>query len=184
MFRHLRNQRKTKTRLLMSLPVAWASGGMSPLNTRRQRITVLGPDGRAFSREFKGGVTPEFALTDSSGERLPDGQYTYELRLAPIMTRASKESLAALRGADDDKESVRAERKRGASPGLVQSGSFSILNGTVIVPGAIEEPGARRGNKSAQQLQPYATCSIHVSLQTTPATSSNFECYVRSGNPR
>ena len=117
-------------------------------------ITVLAPDGRAFSREFKGGVSLEFALTDGGGERLPDGQYTYELRLTPIMTSAAKESLAAVRGADDDRETVRAERKRGASPGFVQSGSFSILNGTVIVPGAAEEPGTRRGIKSAQQLQP------------------------------
>ncbi len=46
-------------------------------------LTVAAPDGRVFRKEFGAGTTPEFALTDKQGERLPDGQYTYELRLDP-----------------------------------------------------------------------------------------------------
>ena len=71
-------------------------------------MTVAAPDGRVFRKEFKGGATPEFMITDDQGEKLPDGQYSYELRLTPIFSPAVKEALAAARGKDDDPEAVRA----------------------------------------------------------------------------
>ncbi|HEY0723103.1 MAG TPA: hypothetical protein VGD41_03745, partial [Pyrinomonadaceae bacterium] len=46
-------------------------------------LTVTGPEGVAFTKEFKSGDAPEFTLSYAKGERLPDGIYTYELRLAP-----------------------------------------------------------------------------------------------------
>ena len=94
-------------------------------------LTVSAPDGRVFSKEFKAGAAPEFMITDEQGERLPDGQYTYELRLTPTFTHGAKESLLSARGKDDEPENVRASRKRGtlAAQHLVQSGGFSILNG-------------------------------------------------------
>jgi hypothetical protein len=112
-------------------------------------MTVSAPDGRVFRKEFKAGASPEFTLTDKQGERLPDGQYAYELRLTPVLSTVAKERLAAARGKDDDPEAVRAERRRGvltAHP-LVQSGNFSIVNGAVIVAGAVEEAGARRAGQ-------------------------------------
>ena len=71
-------------------------------------MTVAAPDGRVFRKEFKAGATPEFMITDDQGEKLPDGQYSYELRLTPIFSPAVKEALAAARGKDDDPEAVRA----------------------------------------------------------------------------
>src|SRR5687767_14542374 len=47
-------------------------------------MTVSAPDGRVFRKDFRGGTSPQFTLVDSKGERLPDGQYTYELRLTPV----------------------------------------------------------------------------------------------------
>jgi hypothetical protein len=103
-------------------------------------MTVAAPDGRVFRKEFKAGGSPEFMITDERGERLPDGQYAYELRLTPVFSLEVKQGLAAARGKDDDPEAVRATRKRdvSAAQNLVQSGSFSILHGTVIVAGAME----------------------------------------------
>ena len=100
-------------------------------------LTIAAPDGRIFTREFKAGASPDFTLIDAQGERLPDGQYTYEIRLSPA--KGSLESLKAARGRDDEPESVRAARKRVVLPGVVESGSFAVINGTVIVPGAMEE---------------------------------------------
>lgn len=116
-------------------------------------ITVSAPDGRVFRKEFKAGSSPEITLTDKQGERLPDGQYTYELRLTPELSAAVKETLAVARGKDDDPEDVRATRKRNVVPAqsLVQSGTFSILNGAVIVAGASEEAGARPVSKIMEQ---------------------------------
>ena len=110
-------------------------------------MTVSAPDGRVFQKEFRAGASPEFALTDKQGERLPDGEYAYELRLTPIFSPGVKETLAKARGKDDDPEDVRATRKRAAPPALVQSGAFSILNGAVIVAGAQEEAGPRPVSK-------------------------------------
>ncbi len=102
-------------------------------------LTISAPDGRVFSKEFRPGTSPEFTLTDNQAERLPDGVYTYELRLSPVLSPALKETLKAARGKDDDPESDRAERKRPVLPPSVQSGSFSIVNGQTIVAGAVEE---------------------------------------------
>src|SRR5215216_7170346 len=58
-------------------------------------LTVIGPDGLTFTKEFKSGSAPEFKLTEAKGERLADGQYTYELRLIPIISAETKDLLKA-----------------------------------------------------------------------------------------
>src|SRR5688500_847962 len=75
-------------------------------------LTVAAPDGRVFRQEYKAGKSPEFTLTDKDGERLPDGIYTYELRLAPVLSTGARAQLKAARGKDDEAESVRSTRKR------------------------------------------------------------------------
>ncbi len=117
-------------------------------------LSVIGPDGVAFTKEFKSGNSPEFKLTEAKGERLPDGQYTYELRLIPIISVETKEALKAAREKGNAAELQRDMRKRGALPAqpAVQSGSFSILNGSVILPGATEGGG----QKNAMVEQPAA----------------------------
>jgi len=114
-------------------------------------MTVLAPDGRAFRNEFPAGTSPEFRLTDKLGERLPDGAYAYELRLTPVLSASAKETLKAARGKDDDAEAVRAARKPVLSTPLVDSGTFSILNGAIVVAGAQEETGARPASKSIER---------------------------------
>ena len=109
-------------------------------------LTVAAPDGRVFRKEFRTGAATEFALTDSLGERLPDGQYTYELRLTPVFSAAAIKALAAARGKDNDLENVRAARKRSA-PAPVEAGGFSILNGTVSLGGVEEERAAPAAGK-------------------------------------
>jgi len=92
-------------------------------------LVVSGPDGRAFRQEFGAGASPEFQIVDKQGARLSDGIYTYELRLAGAKAPA--------RPADDEPEADRAARKRVEAP--AQSGSFAILNGMIVVAGAVEE---------------------------------------------
>jgi hypothetical protein len=103
-------------------------------------LTIAAPDGRVFSKEFSAGSSPQFSI--SSKLALPDGVYTYELRLSPVLSAAAKEALKATRGNDDDPESVRATRSRPVLQPMVESGSFAILNGMIMVAGA-QEPGAR-----------------------------------------
>ena len=112
-------------------------------------LTVTGPEGLTFTKEFKSGKSAEFQLTEEKGERVPDGQYTYELRVAPILSAEVKDALKAARGKSNEAQVLRELRKRGALPSqpLVQSGSFLILGGSVILPGATEGRG-----RSAQAM--------------------------------
>src|SRR5258706_14742407 len=125
-------------------------------------VTVAAPDGRVFRVETKSGASAEFALSDKQGNRLPDGQYTYELRLTPEISKAVKEQLAAARGQDDGHEDVRASRKRMGIQSLVESGGFSIVNGAVIVAGSAEE-GARKVSRISEPQLPGLAPATTVS---------------------
>ncbi len=99
-------------------------------------LSVSTPDGQVISKEFAAGNAPEFRLLDANGERLPDGQYVYELRLTPIIRAEVKERLKAAREKGNSDEVQRDLKKRGLLPSRtqVQSGSFTVANGAVISP--------------------------------------------------
>jgi hypothetical protein len=139
-------------------------------------LTVIGPDGVAFSKEFKSGNSAEFKLTSAKGERLPDGQYTYELRVGPNISKETKDALKEAREKGNSDEVQRELRKRGALPAvpLVQSGSFSISNGSVILPGATE------GNGQARNIaEPPVTPAVNA-----PASSGHINYKVVRHHPR
>jgi hypothetical protein len=125
-------------------------------------LTVIGPEGVTFTKEFKSGKAAEFKLTEEKGERVPDGQYTYELRVAPILSAEVKDALAGARGKSNEAQVLRELRKRGALPSqpLVQSGSFLILNGSVILAGASE------GGSSAQAMPEPPSAPVVSSKRT------------------
>lgn len=129
-------------------------------------MTVAAPDGRVFRKEFKAGAVPQFLISTKEGERLPDGTYTYELSLAPSLSQAAREALLAARGKDDEPEEVRATRKRAMPAPLVQSGAFSILNGAVIVAGAIEEGGRSPVSKVSAPSQLSANNAVQTAAKT------------------
>jgi len=108
-------------------------------------LTVIGPEGVVFTKEYKSGNSPEFKLNGAKGERLPDGQYTYELRVTPNISTEVKEALAEARVKGNGAEVQNEMRKRGLLPAQpqVQSGSFLVQNGSIIVAGASERVGPR-----------------------------------------
>jgi hypothetical protein len=114
-------------------------------------LTISAPDGQVYQKEFPAGSSPEFTLSDNEGSRLPDGQYTYEIRLNPVLASGVREELAAARRKGDDAKVERDLRKRGLLPSKpsVESGSFTIQNGSVIVAGAVED--SRRSAKTTEQ---------------------------------
>src|SRR5262245_29817752 len=114
-------------------------------------LTIVAPDGRAFSKEFKAGAVAEFSFNERLG--LPDGTYTYELRLQPSFMASQRAELQKARGKDDDPESERGARKRSSTANLVQSGSFALLNGQVIVAG-LSEDGRAKLDAQPVRVQP------------------------------
>ena len=120
-------------------------------------VTISSPDGQVLRKEFKSGITPELALTDAKGERLPDGVYSYEIRVAPVFSSGLKEAFAAAREKGNEDEVQRDLRKRGMLPTqpTVQSGSFSVINGSIVLPGAFEEKTVRaRAANTVEQTSP------------------------------
>src|SRR5262245_20089196 len=75
-------------------------------------LTVVGPDGQVFTKEFKGGNAAEFRFSDLKGGLL-DGTYVYELRVAPNFSKEVKEQLKAAREKGNEAEVTLEMRKRG-----------------------------------------------------------------------
>jgi Chaperone of endosialidase len=131
-------------------------------------LSVSTPDGQVVTKEFTAGTAPEFRLTDANGDRLADGQYIYELRVTPIIPGEVKEKLKAAREKGNSNEVQRDLKKRGLLPSRtqVQSGSFAIVNGAVVVAGASE--GGRPSRAMVDQpVAPPAPAPAAVSSNRT-----------------
>jgi hypothetical protein len=127
-------------------------------------VLVSFPDGRSFKKAFRAGAAAVIDLGDKQLDGLPEGVYTYELRLAPVLTGAQKDAAMKARGNDDDPEAERAARKRPVVPSLVQHGSFSVINGSLVGPGAIE--GGRTASTTAPQTIKQTATPARVSANT------------------
>jgi hypothetical protein len=144
-------------------------------------LSVSTPDGQVFSKEFPAGTPPEFRLVDANGERLPDGQYVYELRLTPIIAKEVKEKLKESREKGNSDALQRELKKRGELPSRVQvqSGGFAVINGTIVVGGATE--GGRPGRAAVDQPAPAAPAQAPVQ---TAAPTGRINYKVQRHHPR
>ena len=116
-------------------------------------LTITFPDGRTVRKTINAGSSPQISLGEKYFETLPDGTYVYELQLASTASVAQKELLQKGRGKDDDPENERAARKRSTISPLTQSGSFAVVNGSIVVAGAVE-PQQRPGIKTSRVYEP------------------------------
>ena len=126
----------------------------------RIQMTVLSPDGEVFTREFKAGETPSFRLQDSA---FANGQYRYELRVVPVISAAVAQKLQNARSADDAATVRRIMTEAGLSAEpLVQSGTFSVIGGTVVSPDAREANtgGQRRMTTDARPSTPVTNDNV------------------------
>lgn len=98
-------------------------------------LTVSGPDGQVYRQEFERGTSPIFKITDGKGFKRPDGQYTYELRVIPVVPDGVSAALRESRERGEDggamAEALRKSARSPAQP-TAQSGSFTIENGVVV----------------------------------------------------
>ena len=163
------NQFATMTGLGSS--VRWEVAGAHAAVT----LSVATPDGQVISKEFPAGAAPEFRLVDANGEKLPDGQYVYELRVTPIISADVREKLVAARAKGNADEVQRDLRKRGLLPSRtqVQSGGFAVLNGVVILPGASE--GSRPTRAAVEQPAPAPVQTVPASASTASSGRTNFK---------
>jgi hypothetical protein len=117
-------------------------------------LTVSTPDGQVFRKEFDAGTTPSFKLIDREGNSLPDGSYSYELRVIPNLSLDVRKALAESREKGDSAELVQELQRKGQLPVSVpvQSGAFLIEKGTVLT-GSPEEIEPQTVKKNAGEAE-------------------------------
>ena len=97
-------------------------------------LTLTGPGDLFYRETFAGTSVPFIATLDVDGNLLPDGQYVYELRAAPIISSALRQAMSEARNGDDA-GAVRALKNSGILPrGFTHSGTFRIVDGAIVLP--------------------------------------------------
>jgi hypothetical protein len=100
-------------------------------------LSVSIPDGTVFSKTFEAGTSPYLGLSDLIGNYPPDGLYTYELRTVAVAGPRVRKSLENA-GLEKEKNLIQES--------LVQNGYFTVREGMIVTPNAIE-----RGISTAQE---------------------------------
>jgi hypothetical protein len=92
-------------------------------------LTVSGPNGYIFQRNFPTNVAPYFQTVTADGSLLAAGSYTYEIQLTPILSAETKADLAA---ASDDisRQALIAEL---SADGIIPDPAQLILTGYLTV---------------------------------------------------
>lgn len=103
----------------------------------RIEMVVLSPAGETYSRTFPAGRPVSFRLLDL-GANPEDGQYNYQLTLVPKVSEGTKKKLADAREAGDDAQIKKIQREEGLDRTSVLSGTFTILNGSIVNPDGVE----------------------------------------------
>lgn len=139
-------------------------------------LSVLAPDGRVYTKEFKAGTSPEFRLSDAK-EKYPDGQYSYELRLAPILSDGVREELKAAREKGTSDALQRDLKRRGILPTQpqVQSGGFMVVNGSIVFSKDTDD-------RDVASLTPARTTAQPQAAQAVSSGRTNFK--VQRHHPR
>ncbi len=127
-------------------------------------LTISAPDGNVYRTDFAAGASPSFALLDKTGAALGNGQYTYEIRFTTAAARDFKQSAVA--SPDDGTgvadENGRTNHSRLSVQGVVQSGSFSVLNGNLYVGNEIEPNAGRTSSTKGVGTNPQQPRSTGV----------------------
>ena len=102
-------------------------------------LEVRGPDGFYYQESFDGLAMPFIETFDPEGKAMEDGLYFYEVVGVPILSDEARAAKTAARESGD-MTAIRSLQKKGVMPkeGSRQSGTFRILNGSIVLPDAME----------------------------------------------
>jgi hypothetical protein len=137
------------------------------------QLIVTTPNHESFTREFAAGTPPSFRLQDMAGKSLMDGPYHYELRAIPQISASIRQQLADARANNDDEAIHRIITAAGLGNPVAQSGTFTVVNGSILDP-SVQEPAAREPQRpvaSNGSAAPVSGNASHPSL--TPVVTDN-----------
>jgi len=119
-------------------------------------LSVSGPQGLMQTGSFDKGESPSFSLTGQKGGMAADGQYTYEVRINPVLSDAQREQLAAGRDSGASQALIARWQEAGLIPAeLAQTGYFQVVGGAVV---------------TASELEPALSAASPDFAQATTAT--------------
>ena len=137
--------------------VQWQTAGTH----ERLVLTVGGPDGFSFSKEFASGAIPMLRLQDL-GAKFADGSYTWELRAVPRVSAETRRKLNAARDAGDDVAAAKIRSDAGLDRDMTFSGAFTIAN-SAFVTNRGEEPSTGGGRKvTTNALKPAPNDQVYA----------------------
>lgn len=121
-------------------------------------LTVIQPNGAGLRQEFKAGVPAVFEAVDSQGARRPDGQYTFELRVIPVVDKKVREMLAAVRDSEQRAATVQKMIEAGQLPryAMTLSGTLTIQGGAFVTSTATETPKPKPATTTVPAPAPSA----------------------------
>ena len=124
-------------------------------------LTVIQPNGAARRQEFKADVPAVFETVDSQGARRPDGRYTFELRVIPVVDKKVREMLAAVGDSEQRAATVQKMIEAGQLPryAMTLSGTLTIQGG-VFVLGTTPEPVSPPKPKSTVSTESVASTGV------------------------
>ncbi len=111
-------------------------------------LRVIMPGGSAFEQHYPSGQAPWFASPD--GGALPDGAYSYELVISPVVSPQARAKALSSRESGQLVD---------LPPGSVESGVFRVTGGVVVLPDptAVEPRAPATKNKTAALPQNKGT---------------------------
>ena len=120
-------------------PVGRQNGGGSSMDWQlnatgheKATLTWSGPDGEVGQIEFPNGKHVSLHVRDL-GTEVVDGQYTWELRLSPKVSKDVSKKLEAARAANDEKAARKIMKDAGFDPeAMSMSGAFVVQNGAFV----------------------------------------------------
>jgi len=139
--------------------VQWSATG----SFDRVVLTVSGPEGFSFSREFPAGSAPVFRVADLGAKGPVDGAYTWELRVIPRISADVKRKLAQARDAGADELAAQIQAQAGLNKTISNSGGFNIANGMFMAGGNESGmAGARKVVGSGLNLTPKPLDQVYA----------------------
>jgi hypothetical protein len=128
----------------------WQTAG----SFERLALTVAGPDGFSYTKEFPAGAAPVLRLQDL-GKMPADGAYSWELRVIPRIAAETRHQLAAARANGDDEAISRIRAEAGIDRETTFSGGFTVMSSS-FVPAKDEGPAAGGKKVIANGINPGA----------------------------
>lgn len=128
-------------------------------------VLTVQHDGEIYTKTFKAGKPVVFNLKDMPSDVPVDGPYDYQLSVVPNIPAGLKRQLEAARATGDEKASQKVFKAAGIVVPQPQSGTFTVLNGSIVDPYGTEE-----GANDAKSSPSVSTTGVGSGTFSGPAS--------------